>query len=107
MNSSFLSRLRAINTRRSWLYYPQCEDWSDLEWAGAAIGECGEVTNVAKKMTRGNGNQQQLKEHLAEEIADTVIYLDLLCAKHNIDLEQAIRSKFNRISAELGFEEVL
>lgn len=35
---------------------------------------------------------------LADELADTFIYLDLLASRCGIDLENAVRQKFNAIS---------
>lgn len=103
---SFLKRLREMNVRRCETKYFPLNHWSVLEWAAAAAGECGEAVNVAKKLRRGdmliNGNQQ-----LADEVADTIIYLDLLCASRGIDLEQAIARKFNVVSQKVGYEDSL
>ncbi len=37
-------------------------------------------------------------EDLSEELADVVICADLLAAKYNIDLEAAVKDKFNKTS---------
>lgn len=91
-------------------------DWSPLEWAGAMTGEAGEAANKAKKLLRllrgtpGSRNPATVeiaREELAEECADTFIYLDLLCASQGIDLEGAIRATFNSVSEREGFPERL
>jgi NTP pyrophosphatase (non-canonical NTP hydrolase) len=102
----FFKRLKELSARRSRLYYPQCEDWSVLEWAGAACGEAGEMANVAKKIRR-DGPSTELHQQLADEIADTVIYLERIATLQGIDFEDAIREKFNRVSREKGFCEEL
>lgn len=80
-------------------------DWSASEWMTACIGELGEAANVLKKLNRARdgieGNTEsveELNQQLADEIADTFIYLDLLAQKCGIDLSEAVASKFNRTS---------
>ena len=88
--------------------------WTRAEWFQAVLGELGEAANVAKKIKRieqgipGNDPDLTLDElnaQLAEEIADTFIYLDLLAQSQGIDLEEAVMSKFNQKSAEIGYTE--
>lgn len=85
-------------------------DWSLSDWMTATLGELGEAANVAKKLNRvrdgipGNSEpESELKNKLADELADTFIYLDLLCQSQGIDLEYAVRSKFNRTSQKIGY----
>lgn len=85
---------------------PDGSDWTLLEWAGAACGEAGEAANIAKKFRRGDykpENKGQVKE-LAEEIADNVIYSDILAWRAGINLGEAIRSKWNETSRKIGYE---
>lgn len=108
-----LEDLRFINVVRSREGFGHdLKSWSSLEWAGAAAGEMGEAANVAKKIARvegglvfrkGEGDLEQLREKLGDEIADTIIYLDLLAAREGINLSEAIVRKFNRTSEEHGF----
>ena len=77
-------------------------------------GEAGEALNVVKKLNRERdgltGNTihgSELKAALANEIADTLIYLDLLAARGGIDLAAAVVSKFNAVSEREGFPERL
>ena len=92
------------------------KDWNVLEWSGAAAGELGEACNVAKKIKRidaklarrkNESNRAKLVLKLADEIADTIIYLDLLALREEINLPSAIVSKFNRTSKKFGFPERL
>ena len=72
-------------------------------WATAMAGEVGEACNVVKKLERERlglrGSRATLAD-LADELADVVIYVDLLAMSQGIDLEAAIRNKFNATSAK-------
>ena len=92
------------------------EHWSRSDWFLATLGELGEAANVAKKLNRirdgipGNADDETpeaLAAKLADEIADTFIYLDLLAQSQGIDLEQAVIDKFNRTSAKIGYDDKL
>jgi NTP pyrophosphatase (non-canonical NTP hydrolase) len=74
--------------------------WSLTEWCLAAFGELGETANLIKKLNRGE--LLPTDTALQDEIADTVIYLDLLASRAGFDLGAAIRAKFNRKSQEIG-----
>lgn len=111
------SSISTINRKRARRWHARgLEDWTVLEWAGAMAGEAGEACNAAKKVRRLELRLRQKKgptdmasavAKLAEEIADTYIYLDLLCARVGIDFRQAIIDKFNRTSEQEGFPERL
>lgn len=62
------------------------DGWSTSDWLVATIGELGEAANVLKKMNRVRdgipGNTEtaaQLLANLADELADTFMYIDLTC----------------------------
>ena len=107
-----LSELRKANTlrcERDWKH--SLNGWSVAEWGNATAGELGEACNVAKKMLRWDHNirtelaeksREEYKADLADEIADTLIYLDLWSASEGIDLAEAVRRKFNQKSDEIG-----
>jgi NTP pyrophosphatase (non-canonical NTP hydrolase) len=80
----------------------------------AVAGELGEAANVAKKLNRVRdgipGNVEtpdQLRASLADEIADTFIYLDLLAQSQGIVLEEAVLDKFQRTSKKIGYDDKL
>jgi NTP pyrophosphatase (non-canonical NTP hydrolase) len=84
--------------------------WSLSDWVTATAGELGEAANVAKKLNRvrdgipGNSETpEQLRQNLADELADTFIYLDLLAQSQGICLEQAVLSKFDKTSRKRGY----
>ncbi len=90
------------------------DDWSEAEWLAAATGELGEVAHVVKGILRKRDNlvsdvktDDELKEMLAEEIADTIIYLDLLAQRTGVSVGDAIRKKFNHTSEVIGSDIVI
>lgn len=48
----------------------------------------------------------QKQKALASEIADITIYLDLLAQKNGIDIDEAVKEKFNQVSDEMGCPEL-
>lgn len=85
--------------------------WSLSDWITATTGELGEAANIAKKLNRVRdgipGNKEtpdELRAALADEIADTFIYLDLLAQSQGIDLEEAVLRKFEKTSAKIGYD---
>lgn len=88
--------------------------WSLSDWFTAVTGELGEAANIAKKLNRvrdgipGNAEtEEELRAALADEIADTFIYLDLLAQSQGIDLESAVVAKFEKTSAKIGYENTM
>lgn len=80
----------------------------------ATMGELGEAANVAKKLNRVRdgikGNDETLEElsaMLADEIADTFIYLDLLSQSQGINIQDAVLAKFKKTSAKIGYEDAM
>ena len=61
-------------------------DWSPAQWLQAVVGELGEYANLRKKCERGDLTPEEAKPMLADELADVVIYLDILAArpKHTV-----------------------
>lgn len=102
-----LARLRNQNVKRCEEVFHPVNDWTPAEWAVAMAGECGEVCNAIKKLRRiADGTntakdpqtEQECIDQIALELADLVIYTDLLAARCGIDLEEAITEKFNAVS---------
>lgn len=94
-NLTFL-QLRCANIircRESFGYL--INDWSVADWSVAVAGEFGELCNLLKKRRRGEEINLQ---DISDEIADTMIYLDLLAARLGIDLAEAVQYKFNQVS---------
>lgn len=76
-------------------------DWSHAEWLQAVVGELGEYANLRKKVSRGDLSIKEARPLLADELADVVIYLDILANQLGIDLGNAIMEKWNRTSEKI------
>jgi NTP pyrophosphatase (non-canonical NTP hydrolase) len=113
--------LTAANASRGQRWHKTgISEWTVSDWAVAMAGEAGEACNAVKKLRRVEdelpnisepGRQLSTREaaiaKVAEELADTVIYIDLLAQRLNINLPAAIIEKFNATSEKYGFPERL
>jgi NTP pyrophosphatase (non-canonical NTP hydrolase) len=108
--------LRAVNSDRARYWHSKgSREWSTLEWAGAMCGEAGEAANVAKKLLRvdlgihsnNNDEREVLRAKLKKELADVLIYCDLVASHEGIDLAQAVIEVFNQVSIREGFPQRL
>ena len=79
-------------------------------------GEAGEACNAVKKLRRHQdgtntskdpASKEECVDAIAAELADTIIYADLLAARLGIDLGDAVREKFNAVSVLRGADERL
>jgi NTP pyrophosphatase (non-canonical NTP hydrolase) len=100
------SNLRSANIARQ-------AEWDEgnqisLSFRGNELaGEVGEACNVIKKLDRermGIKGSRDTVEHLAQELADVVICADLIASAAGINLDEAIRDKFNATSEKHGFK---
>lgn len=81
---------------------PDGSDWSLAEWCNAITGELGEAANIIKKIRRGDMSLDEAREALAEEFADVVTYLDITAMRAGVDLGEAVKKKFNKVSERVG-----
>lgn len=100
-----LARVARFKNNENQIAHPGgITDWDLSEWCLAAFGELGEAANLIKKMNRGESIPLL---DLQREIADTVIYLDLLSSRAGFNLGDAVREKFNLKSAKIGVDILL
>lgn len=96
----FLERLSQSNHVRCPEFgHGPIRNWSKERWGLAVAGETGELCNLIKKDIR-DGNISPVL--IGEEIADIVIYLDMLAQKYGLDLKEIITRKFNQTSHKIG-----
>src|SRR5438046_2625157 len=107
-------QLREANNKReaNATKYKACEHWNLSDWTNALAGEVGEACNITKKMSlmwpsaeyKLTTEQEavDLVDELANEIADIVIYADILASKIGRSLPEVIRHKFNLVSNRIG-----
>lgn len=107
VESITLWELRQANLARNDLIFHKLEAWSPTDWGCALAGEVGELCNFLKKLKREQGKPltresldriRQLQLAAAKEIADVLIYLDLLAARIGVQLDTATVEKFNEVS---------
>lgn len=103
------AELRAANVRRTEEIFHPIDDWSPTDWATAFGGEAGEALNLVKKLRRVGDRHARvdpdvttLKQLIGNEVADTVIYADLLLARLGLELGRCVVGKFDRKSTEFG-----
>lgn len=117
------SRLHHVNARRCGEAFHAIGAWTPTDWACALAGEVGEACNIIKKMRRletsmtaaasvaaAKGEHSDtllLTDELADELADAVMYIDLLATRMGIYLEGAIVRKFNKVSRIVGSQHTL
>lgn len=113
MRNLTFENLRQVNVARCEDVFHALEKWTPTDWACAMAGECGEACNEVKKLRRLDDadkvkdtdiQRQELRLKIGKELADLVIYADLLAARLHIDLGDAVRQKFNEVSDKRGSE---
>ena len=109
MNFSVRNRRRCESPKGS---NHQLDSWSLSDWMTATTGELGEAANIIKKLNRVRdgipGNSEtpnELRDKLADELADVAIYLDLLAQAAGFDLEEIREIKFRKTSKKIGYIE--
>lgn len=118
MDALTFDQLREVNGTRCLRWHPQgITSWSQSDWAVAIAGEAGEMCNVVKKLNRlrdglvGNHGDDEsrtaLVAKLGKELADVVIYCDLLAQREGMNLGVLVQEKFNEVSERNDFPERL
>lgn len=79
-------------------------DWTPAQWLQAVVGELGELANVMKKNDRGDLTEAGFRMMARQEIADVLIYLDILAYQLGADLGQCALDTFNDVSERVGAE---
>lgn len=114
--------LRAVNDERVRLWHPDFTDpssvahWNGADWGNAMQGEAGEAGNIIKKIRRletiktsrqSEGDDLVLIDALGLELADTIIYADIVGNYYGLDLGMCVARKFNITSEEYGWPQRL
>ena len=118
MNLKTFSRHNASRSSSPEGFNHKLDSWSIAEWTNALCGEAGEAANVAKKMIRHrdnvSGNMKaedkdvdKLRERLASEIADVIIYADLTMQALGLDTASVLRDTFNAKSEKMGYKHLI
>lgn len=81
---------------------PDGSDWSLSDWAEAVVGEFGELSNIMKKVRRGDLTMEDAHPAIRREFADIICYLDIYAFRAGVDLGAAVIEKFNEVSERVG-----
>ena len=108
------AKLRQTNLDRQKEWHtPETKEWTLSDWGVAMAGEAGEVCDAIKKYNRITGGfanisaistEAEAIAAIGKEVADTIIYLDLLANVLGIDVGKAVTDKFNEVSDKYGFK---
>jgi len=102
--SLLFAHLRIANALRCEASFHPIQEWSETDWMCAIAGEVGEAANKIKKRKRG---ERIDVDEVADELADAVIYIDLLASRMGFHLEEAVVRKFNEVSRRVGSDMAL
>jgi NTP pyrophosphatase (non-canonical NTP hydrolase) len=95
----FLDILRDANSKRRQEFRPE-RATSLPEWGNALAGEVGELCNlIHHKFVQGRDVNRYA---LGSEVADVLIYLDLLAADLGLNISEEVTRKFNETSRKNG-----
>lgn len=110
MQFSTFSKANRIRCEHPQGFNHKINFWSLSDWMTATMGELGEAANLAKKLNRvrdgipGNDKtKEELQIALRKEIADVLVYLDLMSQHLGFSLEDAVRDKWNETSTKIGY----
>jgi NTP pyrophosphatase (non-canonical NTP hydrolase) len=116
MSELTFAQIRQFNIARDKEVFGEFGTWSIADWAVAFGGEVGETLNKIKKLRKAQGKHVMYSpesvtvDDIADELADVIVYMDILAYQLGIDLEVAYRKKFNKVSEAIGstvkFEEI-
>lgn len=98
-----LSELRAANKTRQLLWDPTNQispSYRGNELAGEVGEACGDIKKLERERLGLRGSRTTVA-HLATELADVIICVDLVAAYYGIELGQAVRDKFNETSEKV------
>ena len=104
-----LADLSYANFKRCEEVFHPLNSWTPTDWACAMAGEVGEACNLIKKLRRlddGTNTKKDPKAHeliplIGKELADVVIYADLLATRLGLSLGDEITEKFNEVSKRM------
>lgn len=95
---------QAINRKRCEEKFHPLSAWLPGGWPLAICGEAGELANIAKKVVRGDFSLGDKREEMVKDLADVITYCDLMLSALGVRTVDALYSKFEEVSARVGFE---
>lgn len=103
-----LDETKVVTRRFGWWFLKPGERvWAVKKAMGLKKGEKIERLRQIEIVSVRKETPEELQAALADELADTFIYLDLVAQSQGIDLEAAVIAKFNKTSEKIGYENTL
>lgn len=99
-----LKEFSSLNWDRNETIFTECKDFEPKDFALAAIGPSGYIGYLLMRRER---DENVNNGEIFEEIADAVVYLDLLCTALGGDLAVVVARKFNETSKKAGCDHKL
>lgn len=85
---------------------PDGSDWDLEDWMVALSGEVGELMNLMKKLRRNDFTLEEKRKDIGKELADCVIYLDILAYQIRPDDSLFPNRKDNFYSEDVFLNEI-
>lgn len=103
------NELRTKSIERNKETYDDALNTASLSYFGNALaGEVGETCNLIKKIDRAKLIDKFTDvipaSEVGKELADIIIYADLIATKLGLSLGECVKQKFNEVSERLGSE---
>ena len=100
-------RFQQVNKHRCETKFHQCETWLPSGWPLAIAGEAGELCNLIKKVVRGDFSFDDKRGEILKELADVIIYCDLMITAMGAKTGEIVAAKFDEVSQRVGYSEAL
>lgn len=105
LRSLTFTGFQQMNLARCEAAFHMCDDWSPQDWALAIADEAGELCNLLKKARRGDFTVEERKADILAEIADVMIYCDLLMSRLDAETGFEVLKKFDEVSKRVGYQQ--
>lgn len=98
------ARLPRFKNAKGERYHTEVDgsEWTPAQWLQAVVGELGEYANLRKKFERGDIDAFEFQRDAGKELADVLIYLDILALNIGLRLDEQVINKFNIVSQRVG-----
>ena len=104
------SRINRIRCEGEYGFKQPLDSWSLSDWMNALVGELCEASDVVERLNYHQNStsdntapEETIRQELADKLGDIYTHLDLLAQRADIDLQQAVISRWDLISERIGY----
>ena len=94
-------RLSEVNLDRCIDVFRQSLDWTHSEWATAMAGKSSAARSLIRRSRLG---EDIAPSYIVKELAELVIYADLLATRLGLSLGACVRDRFNEVSEQREYD---